>query len=287
MQTIYDKVKRFGSPRRGFNSVNVDDNISHIIPVLPTIDETVEALDTDEYKYAAEITPHKTIFTAIYENKALGNDGNHYYTGSSGTGCTYEYNRDEFVPFLRKFIIDNQIKTVVDLGCGNLGYDRKLYGELAIKSYHGYDVYDRVQEHNRRFTNHKKYHFYTMDFLVHREEIMPGDLCIIKDVLQHWLLEDIVTLMDYLVASRKFKYIMIINCYPQPPADWCGDMRREWPAFKTGDWRKISCKYLPLSKYNPKPVFYYKTKEVSIIQCYLFNNKGAETILRHMSPLRT
>lgn len=43
--------------------------------------------------------------------------------------------------------------------------------------------------------------------------------------------------------------------------------------FKTGDWRKLSAKYMPLKKYNPKPIFYYKTKEVSIIQCYLFDNK--------------
>jgi len=251
-------VKRFSSPIRS-----------------PTPPPAINSL-LDEIKYATEDTPHKRIFTAIYEEKRLGNDGSPYYAGSSGTGASYEYNKDEFVPFLRKFIVDNQIKTVADLGCGNLGYDRKLYGEVGVTAYYGYDVYDRVQEHNRRFTNHKKYHFYTMDFLVHRAEIHAADLCIIKDVLQHWLLADIYTLLDYLVESKRFKYIMIVNCYPQPPADWAGDMRGEWPSFKTGDWRKLGAAYLPLKKYSPKPVFYYKSKEVSVIQCYVFPPSNAE-----------
>jgi hypothetical protein len=238
-------------------------------PMRAAAAATLQA-EIEECKYATDDTPHNRTFTAIYESKALGDDGSPYYTGSSGTGASYEYNRDEFIPFLRKFIVENQIKTVADLGCGNMAYDRKLYSEVGVTAYYGYDVYARVQEHNRRFTNHKKYHFYTMDFLAHKEEIHAADLCIIKDVLQHWLLADIYTLLDYLVESKRFKYIMLVNCYPQPPADWAGDMRGEWPAFKTGDWRKLSCKYLPLKKYSPKPVFYYKSKEVSVIQCYIF-----------------
>lgn len=83
---------------------------------------------------------------------------------------------------------------MVDLGCGNLGYDKKLYSEVAVKAYYGYDVYTPVQEHNRRFSNHKKYHFFSMDFLVHKEELVPADLCIIKDVLQHWTIVDIYTI---------------------------------------------------------------------------------------------
>lgn len=218
-----------------------------------------------EIKYASESTPHKTTFTHIYENELLGKSESIYYKGSCGTGATYEYNGAEFVPFLKKFIIDNHVKSVVDLGCGNLGYDKKLYSEVFIDSYHGYDVYNSVQEHNRKFSNHKKYHFYTMDFLVHREEIISADLCIIKDVLQHWLLKDILTFLDYLVESKKWKYIMIVNCAGQTQ-----NIIQESPHFKIGDWRQLSAKMYPLSKYSPKVVLHYKTKEVSVIQCYLF-----------------
>jgi hypothetical protein len=285
---IIPKLSNIATAYNYNNKLKKEPTIATAIATIATDDNGNGDGDGDEeIKYANEQTPHSQIFTAIYEEKRLGNDGSPYYNGSSGTGCSYEYNEAEFVPFLRKFIIDNQIKTVVDLGCGNLAYNRKLYGEVGVTAYHGYDVYARVQEHNRRFSNHKKYRFYTMDFLVHRNEIVPADLCIIKDVLQHWLLADITTLLDYLVESKKFKYIMLINCYPQPPADWCGDMHGEWAGFKTGDWRKISCKYAPLSKYLPKPIFYYKTKEVSIIQCYLFSKSATpidRAIARAVSP---
>jgi len=278
MKNIFEKVKRFGSPIQEMQrQMDKFDNANRNVlssSINGRVNDLNELTDEDNYdvnKYANEETPHKKIFTEIYEKKMLGDDRSTYYPGSCGPGATYDYNRDEFIPFLRQFIIDNQIKSVADLGCGNLGYDKKLYSEVAVSSYYGYDVYNKVQEHNHRFSNHKKYHFFCMDFLVHRDELVPADLCIIKDVLQHWLLKDITTLLDYLVENKKYKYIMIVNCYPQD-GDWKGDMKGEWIGFKTGDWRKMSCAYLPLCKYHPKPVLYYKTKEVSIIQCYLFKN---------------
>jgi DNA repair protein RadD len=40
---------------------------------------------------------------------------------------------------------------------------------------------------------------------------MDGDLCILKDVLQHWSTENIVTLLDYLVSNKKFKYLVNVS----------------------------------------------------------------------------
>lgn len=220
-------------------------------------------------KYEDEITLHKIVFTEIYEKHKLGNDNSIYYDGSSGEGSTYEYNEKDFIPFLTKFITNNQIKTIVDLGCGNLGYNRTIYDKLGIDAYYGYDIYKKLQNYNRTFFNDKKYKFYTMDFLKHYDEIQSSDLCIIKDVLQHWMLKDIYYLLDKLIENNKFKYIMIINCCDQKhDYNDSNDI-----SFKTGEWRKLSANFLPLSKYNPRIIFKYKTKEVSLITCSSYSNK--------------
>ena len=55
----------------------------------------------------------KSIFTNIYENCVWGDNEDDRYSGSSGTGSSVYYNR-EYIEFLRKFIIDNEVKSVVD-----------------------------------------------------------------------------------------------------------------------------------------------------------------------------
>ena len=47
------------------------------------------------------------------------------YNGSSGGGSDLDYNKDTYVPFLKKFIVDNNIKNIVDLGCGDFEVSSK------------------------------------------------------------------------------------------------------------------------------------------------------------------
>ena len=79
------------------------------------------------------------IFTNIYEYNYWGNNNNSEYKGSSGGGSYIEYNKDTYVPFLKKFIINHNIKDVVDLGCGDFVCGKLIYDDLDIK----YTVYDQ------------------------------------------------------------------------------------------------------------------------------------------------
>lgn len=109
MKSIYDKVKRFGSPVR---SLQIQENnkpiLSSEIITKKTndIEDDQENNKYNEYetKYILENTPHKVIFSQIYDDKRLGCDGSIYYTGSSGHGASYEYNKDEFIPFYALFL---------------------------------------------------------------------------------------------------------------------------------------------------------------------------------------
>ena len=53
-------------------------------------------------------------FTNVYERNLWGNNNISEYNGSSGEGSALNYNKDSYVPFLKKFITDNNIKTIVD-----------------------------------------------------------------------------------------------------------------------------------------------------------------------------
>jgi hypothetical protein len=196
------------------------------------------------------------IFTNIYENRLWGNNNAKEYNGSSGEGSSVEYNINTYVPFLRKFITDNEIKTVIDLGCGDFRIGKLLYDDTDI-SYTGYDAYEKIIQYNSTQHLLSKYSFIHLDFLNNKEKIINGDVCILKDVIQHWSLNNIYTFIDYLVENKKFKYILIINCSFQDTDN---------TDINDGGFRPLSCDYLPLKKYNPKKLYNYITKEISIIE---------------------
>ena len=135
------------------------------------------------------------VFTKIYETNAWGNNGNAEYSGSSGDGSCINYNKDTYVPFLKKFITEHNIKTIVDLGCGDFQCGKLIYDDLDV-SYTGYDAYKKIIEYNSSQCTLPKYTFNHLDFCNNKESIRSGDLCILKDVIQHWSLANIYTFLD-------------------------------------------------------------------------------------------
>jgi len=204
----------------------------------------------------------EAIFTNIYEKSIWGNNNNDDYKGSSGDGSGLEYNQFTYVPFLKTFIAEKNIQSVVDLGCGDFRCGPLIYDDLDV-SYSGYDAYSKVIDHNSNTNSTQKYKFVHLDFFNKKEEIETGDMCILKDVIQHWSVHDIHQFLDYLTESKKFKYILIVNCCHQPYDNI---------DIVTGDWRPLGCDFYPLKKYNPKKLFTFLTKEVSVIECSTFSN---------------
>ena len=196
------------------------------------------------------------IFTTIYERNLWGNNHHPEYHGSSGEGSDIDYNKTTYVPFLKNLILHNNLKTIVDLGCGDFRCGELIYQDLDVL-YTGYDAYKKVIEHHLARYPLPKYFFVHLDFCHHKERIINGDICILKDVIQHWSLENIYSFLDYLVENKKFKYILICNC---------GYQTQDNTTIENGDFRPLSCDYLPLKKYNPRKLYTYNTKEVSVIK---------------------
>jgi len=201
----------------------------------------------------------EAIFTAIYENRVWGDNGQKEYRGTSGSGSDIEFNRTRYVPFLKGFIQEHGIRTVVDLGCGDFRCGALTYEGLDVQ-YTGYDTYRAVIEHHQAQTSllpPSKYTFHALDFYQERGQLVGGDLCILKDVLQHWSQKSIRTFLDDVIRRSLYRWILICNC----SAQWS-----DRDDIRDGDFRPLSAEMEPLRTYGARVVYRYETKEVSVIQ---------------------
>ena len=187
-----------------------------------------------------------------FTNKSLTNESNLTLYVNQNLS---DYNKDNYIPFLKKLIIDNNITNITDLGCGDFKCGLLIYSDLAI-TYRGYDAYKKLIDYHSSLYSSSKYNFYHLDFCNNKELIINGELCILKDVLQHWSLNNIYSFLDYLVENKKFKYILICNCSNQS---------KDNTDIIDGSMRPLSINYLPLKKYNPKLLGTYASKEISVI----------------------
>lgn len=195
---------------------------------------------------------HIHIFSQKYESCEWGDNKNNKYKGSSGGGSSITFNQ-KYINFLRNFIDQNNIKKVVDLGCGDWQSSYLIYKNKDIQ-YYGYDAYEKIIINNQE--NYPNYIFRHIDILNQIDLIEDNcDLFILKDVIQHWTCNEINFFMDKLLKTKKFKYILINNSCAQKYDNQDEPYRS----------RPLSIKYQPLKKYNFKFLFNYNDKEVSLL----------------------
>ena len=141
-------------------------------------------------------------FTEIYDKERWGKGK------GSGSGSSPNYCR-KFVAYLNGIIHDEEIKTVLDLGCGDWQYAQMINWPYYL----GVDVVESVVQELLR--KHKgDYHFDCVDFQNpdNLKEIFGVDhyeLVIIKDVFQHWTDNEILPFMETLMAQDWTTLILV------------------------------------------------------------------------------
>jgi hypothetical protein len=204
----------------------------------------------------------KKIFQEIYEN-------NKWHGGGSGYGSEINYNIPLMV-FMSYWIGKNNIKSLVDLGCGDLQWMPSLYRYLQIYlpdiGYVGVDVVESLILNHQ--INHPNSTFIVQDLMEIDWEVIPNsDLYFIKDVLQHWPNENIIKWIDNFFEKKPDGNLMIINCdlenikkIPQ----W-----RDHTSIRDleiGGFCPLSQNHYPLSEYITSELFSYDTKKVYLIK---------------------
>lgn len=188
---------------------------------------------------------HTEIFTEIYDNNTWG---------GSGGGSMLSVN-SQYIQILEFFMRINQIGTVIDYGCGDWQFSKEINWGKA--KYLGIDCVQSVIDKNT-----KEYSSTNVSFV--RSEKIDGvaDLLLVKDVLQHWTNEQVISFLND--NLHKFKYIIITNNSGQT-SNWEDSAT---PHIQT---RPLSAKFYPLKNYNPTIILetnINEPKETSLITTY-------------------
>ena len=141
---------------------------------------------------------NEEVFSKIYKEDLWG-DG-------SGAGSKVE-NVTEYVVVLQEYINKPEVKTVIDLGCGDWQFSKFL--DLSSVSYLGVDVVESLIESNSNLYSSPNVKFLNHDITTY--EIPEVDLIICKDVLQHLCNKDVNTVVKKIAKSSKF--CLITNDY--------------------------------------------------------------------------
>jgi SAM-dependent methyltransferase len=152
----------------------------------------------------AEKTVAET-FGEIYENNVWGGAEGEFY---SGEGSTEKYSA-LYAETIRRFIAQNEIKSVVDLGCGDFRVASQLISPRIF--YKGVDVVPSLIERNLDEFGSEKVNFLCLNII--EDELPEGELCLIRQVLQHLSNAEILKILE---NCKKYKYLIVTEQYPHP-----------------------------------------------------------------------
>ena len=125
----------------------------------------------------------------------------------------------------RRFIRQHQINMIVDLGCGDFQVGQRILAE-ADCSYIGVDVVPDLIARNNRLFGNDRVAFICADISL--EELPDGDLCLIRQVLQHL---DNATVEQVLKKVAKYPWVIITESQRVRPKVVNRDI-------KTGSWTR-------------------------------------------------
>ena len=136
------------------------------------------------------------VFNKIYSESVWGI--------GSGSGSELKYCK-KYINFLQKFFHDFNIKSIVDLGCGDWQFSKEI--NFSGIKYLGIDVAKEVIAENIKSYATENIKFNTLNKY---QDIPSYDLLICKDVMQHLNIKENKKIIKEVFP--KFKYILSTNC---------------------------------------------------------------------------
>lgn len=144
------------------------------------------------------------VFSAIYANNSWGGTAGQFCSGSGSAGPV----ADVYCDTVTSFINTHEIKSVVDIGCGDFRIGSQI--AVAVESYTGIDVVPDLVAFNNKTYGHGGVKFLCLDATV--GPLPAADLCLVRQVFQHLSNQQILSALSNM---RKFKYVMVTEHYPK------------------------------------------------------------------------
>jgi SAM-dependent methyltransferase len=139
-------------------------------------------------------------FNQTYRQKLWGYlEGEEFF---SGQGSIEEFAKP-YTSWLARFITEKKVATVVDLGCGDFRIGRGICAAVSV-NYVGVDIVSDLIAYNQSRFGNDDVRFKCADII--EDELPEGDLCLIRQVLQHLSNEQISRV---LANCAKFPYLVV------------------------------------------------------------------------------
>lgn len=135
-------------------------------------------------------------FRRIYGRQEWGKTSERFHSGPGSRGGI----REKYCEYVRGIIESQQIKSIVDLGCGDFGVGSQLVS-LTNVEYVGVDVVPELIEHHRRAYGGPGIRFLCLD--ITKDKLPAGELYLIRQVLQHLSNEEIAQVLDNVGAMPR------------------------------------------------------------------------------------
>lgn len=149
-------------------------------------------------------TPQQ-VFSRIYQQALWGKSDGEFCSGSGSS----EAHAIEYVNALQRYIATHSIRRVVDLGCGDFAIGKRI-AALGV-DYMGVDVVpELIEHHTARYGSHRV-RFAHLDII--GDELPDGDLCLIRQVLQHLSNAQIAKILPKLA---RFPHVLVTEHFPAP-----------------------------------------------------------------------
>ena len=195
-------------------------------------------IDLVDKFYNIKMREMESIFTATYDNNLWNGS-----ESKSGPGSNLNNNL-KLLKILEEFVIDNNIKTILDLGCGDFNWMKHFNFDL-IDSYLGIDIVNNIIDHNCNTYGTDKIKFEHRNIVDY--ELSSFDLILSKDVLVHLSYNDSLSILTNIKQSNSKFFIS---------TSFDGFINYD---IITGQWRPIN---LVLDPFNfSEPLYYYPNVE--------------------------
>lgn len=158
------------------------------------------------------------VFSAIYKTEK-------WKSGLSVSGSGSELNQTaDLIIYLQKFIQKNDVKSLLDIPCGDLNWIQYLLAMFPDLKYIGGDVVKELIDINR--LNFPPFEFQQLDIV--NDELPKADLLLVRDCLVH-LTNEMVTTALKNIAGSEIKFIALTTF-----------TKRVNVNINLGEWRPIN-----------------------------------------------
>jgi len=149
------------------------------------------------------------VFDKIYREGTWGRslDG----ISNSGSGSHTQEVINPYITGILSFLLEKKPSLIVDLGCGDFNIGSNFVS--VVDQYIACDVSNVIQMRNRdKFSLLTNVEFKLLD--LSKDDLPKGDVCFVRQVLQHLSNADIKSFSEYVNLNRPYKYLIITEHLP-------------------------------------------------------------------------